>query len=250
MRGIAAVLLTMSAVALSAAVLGDALTEAAANFIAAHPVDGHQEALVPCAILSAIAMALVCLWAATAGRAGAKALADALESKRLHLLVWLATAALTLAIVVAMEGYETRFGGVAAFDARSVLALYFWPSLVTYACVAALADRLLRACMCLAPAGWDALVRTVGAFARPSFPHVAVLRLRGRDEVSLRAGPGRMHPSWSLRAPPLHGPLSVAHVWRRLWNDFQRARACARLPSFCFLHLCDSLKPPRRQPVP
>lgn len=233
MRSIGAGLLAACAVALGAAVLGDAVTEAATNLAAGYAVDGHQEALVPGAVLAAVLLASVCALAIGAGRSRAEAFARILESPRVRAVFFVVTALAALAIVVAMEGYEMRFGGVSAFDPRSVLAQHLIPTLATYACIAALADRLLRACVRMALSGWEALLRAAEPCARRVRSPRALARLGARDEHSLQSDAGRTHPSWSLRAPPVHRRRpSVARFWRRLWSEFARPRTVAQSPQF------------------
>jgi hypothetical protein len=229
MRCAALVLWAACTIALSAAVIGDAATEWLANLAAGHIVDAHHESLLPAAVCAAALLVTLCAFAVFAGRACAEAYARLIAAPWLHVLFLIATAVLTLAVVVAMEGYETHFGGVNAFDARSVLAQHLLPSLGAYACVAGLIDRLVRACVRAAIAGWDALLRAAAPFAR-RFPSLSTPKpLDPRDEFSLQADAGRTHPSWSLRAPPRHGHLmSVAFFWRISWTNFERARSCAR----------------------
>jgi hypothetical protein len=229
MRWLSFTVVVAFAVALSAAVIGDAVTEMAANLLAGHAVDAHHESLLPAGGIAALLVAVVCGFAVAAGRAQAEAFAGILSARPIRIGFFVATAMLTLAIVVAMEGYETRFGGMSAFDARSVLAQYMVPTLLAYACVAAAVDRLLRVCVRAALAGWEAVMQAAAPSTRRRLALLIPVLFERRDERSIEAVAGRTHPSWSLRAPPVLGQfLSAALIWRAQWKNFLSVRACAR----------------------
>lgn len=130
------------AVALWAAVCGDALTEWLANggFWGAGPLDLHQESLAPTAVVAAVvSLSLACY---------------AVARRRRVERPWDGVAlALALGVVVVMEGYEVRFGGAGVFDPRSVLAGHLLPVLGSYLVIALAVNRLmalaLRAVMAL-----------------------------------------------------------------------------------------------------
>jgi hypothetical protein len=135
---------TLVTVALCAAVCGDALTEWLSNsgFWGSGVSDLHQESLAPTAYAAAVAcLTCLALVIAAARRGEMVRVRPACASR-----VWWNGAAVLLAliVVVVMEGYEVRFGGIGAFDPRSVLMAHALPVVVAYALIAALVDRTLR----------------------------------------------------------------------------------------------------------
>ena len=137
------------AVALCAAVCGDALTEWLANagLWGRGLADLHQESLVPAAAAALLVSVPLAAYVVAMRwfRPG--------EHVRLRLrgaqrLGWnLVALALALAAMVAMEGYEVRFGGVGAFDPRSVLAAHALPVVICYAAIVLCTQRVLAAAL-------------------------------------------------------------------------------------------------------
>ena len=118
---------TLVTVALCAAVCGDALTEWLSNsgFWGSGVSDLHQESLAPTAYAAAVAcLTCLALVIAAARRGEMVRVRPACASR-----VWWNGAAVLLAliVVVVMEGYEVRFGGIGAFDPRSVLMAHASP---------------------------------------------------------------------------------------------------------------------------
>lgn len=146
MRRTVILLWTLVTVALCAAVCGDALSEWLANHGAmgtAAMRDVHQESLLPATCIAAFAIVSLAFLVRLRDRAvrGRNVRLVPAGAARIG---WNAIAVvLALIAVVLMEGYEVRFGGVAPFDPRSVLAADALPVIVVYAIVAAILERML-----------------------------------------------------------------------------------------------------------
>lgn len=132
--------------ALLTAALADAGTEFAENlgWLGGGVRDGQHEAVAPTLLIGL---------AIGAGLAAFIVFSRIAPQDRLHRCMsgWRAlTADLAITLcgsalcVIAMEGYETRFGGLSPFDPRSVILAHSMPLLVAFLLVAIVVRRSLR----------------------------------------------------------------------------------------------------------
>jgi hypothetical protein len=148
-------------VALCAAVCGDALTEWLSNsgFWGSGVSDLHQESLVPAACAAAVACAACLMFAIAGVRRGVPLCLRPAGASR---TCWnVAAVLLALIVVVLMEGYEVRFGGIGAFDPCSVLVAHALPVVVAYALIAAIVERVMGVCLRVATVAVLALISAI-----------------------------------------------------------------------------------------
>lgn len=137
---------TSLATALLTAALADAATEFAENlgWLGGSVRDGQHEAVAPTLLIGL---------AIGAGLAAFVVFARIAPQDRLHRCMrggGALTADLAIALcgsalcVIAMEGYETRFGGLSPFDPRSVVLSHALPLLVAFLLVAIVVHCFLR----------------------------------------------------------------------------------------------------------
>lgn len=128
-------------------------------------LDGHQESVVPVAVSAALVLfGLAVAIALRAGR-GDRVRYEALSIGR-RLAFAVLTLAGTFAIVTLMEACEMRFGGVSAFDPRSVFVEHAPAVFAGYAIVSALAGRLVAFCLRVAGDAGQMAAHAFGRFAR------------------------------------------------------------------------------------
>jgi|GEM_PF-2234879 len=206
------------AVALSAAVCGDAATEWLSNegFWGVGTRDVHHESLLPVALVAAIVTAALAAFVLAAHlRCGDPLLRI---RRRACARVWLVglTALLTMLVVVLMEGYEVRFGGISAFDPRSVVITHALPVLCAYALIGILVDRMLVACLRVACRAVGVVAAALVAFARRGAAAQACIRTGPQRTAPVERRPERIRPACELRAPPIRECFSLTLNVRRL----------------------------------
>ena len=132
------------AITLATAALVDWSSELLANagWLGAGVPDGYQEAVLPVALLAALAFFGLCVAVALCAGRGDRVRYEA-GSWVDRVLVAVATLGATFAVIVLMEAYEMRFGGVSAFDPRSVFVEHAPAILIGYAIVATIVGRLV-----------------------------------------------------------------------------------------------------------
>jgi len=165
--------------------------------------DQHQEAVVPVALMAAMLSfglaATIALRAVRGDRVHYEA-----GSLRERLLLGFATLAATLATIVLMEAFEMRFGGISAFDPRSVLAEHAPALLAGYALVSTLVGSVVDACLRLAEVGGALVADAAGRFHRCTKHESAPLRCEaGFDSCGAFGTSLVTLGSVALRAPPL-----------------------------------------------
>jgi hypothetical protein len=171
--------------------------------------DGHQEAVLPVAVLAAlVAVALGLTVALRAGKGEQTRYRKFGAVHRVAMLV--AALAATFIIITLMEAYEMRFGELSALDPRSVFAEH-WPAVsIGYVVVATMVGAVVNALLGVAVAAG-----TLAAHAIVAFLHVdrriRVATRRGDDSFGTRI----LHRplvlelgALALRAPP---PLQLLH---------------------------------------
>ena len=202
-----------AATALAAAAAADVLTEFLSNtgLLGGGAVrDVHQEAVVPVALLAAIVLLSLAL-AVALGARRASGFSSAPRSHSEAFCLAAGTFVATLAVVSLMEGYETRFGGAGAFDARAVFLVHAPAALAACAAAATLVNRLvafsLRAALAAGRAVAHVLVRAIPAGSASGIASAAAAAafgmrtLRREFLLALRAR--------GLRAPPSRRPYSL-----------------------------------------
>lgn len=140
---------TSLATALLTAAVADAGTEFAENlgWLGGSVRDVQHEAVAPTLLFGLAAGAALAAFAAFARIAPHDPLLRCMSGWRAR------TADLTIALAgsalctIAMEGYETRFGGLSPFDPRSVVLSHALPLLVAFVFVAAIARVSIRAAL-------------------------------------------------------------------------------------------------------
>ncbi len=194
-----------AATALAAAAAADSLTEFLSNtgLLGGGAVrDVHHESVLP-VLLLALTMLLALALAVALGARRAHRFSFVSRS-RIEASCWAAgTLLATLLIVLVMEAYETRFGGVTAFDPRAVIWTHAPAAFAACAVVAAGVNRLVAVCLRAALAAGravaDVLVRIldVGAGSGAATPGaLAFETLPVRGPLMPATGAHR------LRAPP------------------------------------------------
>jgi hypothetical protein len=172
--------------------------------------DGHQEGVLPIAVLAAlVAVGLGITVALRASRGDRIRYRDCSTGTR----VWtvLATLAATFAVIALMEAYEMRFGGLSAFDPRSVFAEH-WPAVLAgYTVVATIVGRLVTFVLGAAVAAGTLAAHVLVGFLRVDRRRVASAP-RHYDSFGTHIP---HHPlvlalgSLALRAPP---PLRLLYL--------------------------------------
>jgi hypothetical protein len=202
---------TSLATALLTAAVADAGTEFAENlgWLGGSVRDAQHEAVAPALILGLAAGAALAAFVAFA-RIGPQ---DPLLRHMSRLRARLTDLAIALAgsalFTIAMEGYETRFGGLSPFDPRSVVLSHAVPLVVAFVFVAVLVHRGLRAALRLAGHAGElaagALVeflhKMLGAAVAPGAVHDSAFTLH-----VLHLPPAIADGACGLRAPPRSTP--------------------------------------------
>jgi hypothetical protein len=202
---------TSLATALLTAAVADAGTEFAENlgWLGGSVRDAQHEAVAPALILGLAAGAALAAFVAFA-RIGPQ---DPLLRHMSRLRARLTDLAIALAgsalFTIAMEGYETRFGGLSPFDPRSVVLSHAVPLVVAFVFVAVLVHRAMRAALRLAGHAGElaagALVeflhKMLRAAVAPGAVHDSAFTLH-----VLHLPPAIADGACGLRAPPRSTP--------------------------------------------
>jgi hypothetical protein len=202
---------TSLATALLTAAVADAGTEFAENlgWLGGSVRDAQHEAVAPALILGL---------AVSAGLAAFVVFARIAPHDRLlrYMSGWRARAAdLAVALAgstlftIAMEGYETRFGGLSPFDPRSVVLSHAVPLLLAFVFVAAIARVSIRAALRLASHAGELaasvlvefLHKMLRAAVAPGMVHASAFTLH-----VLHLPPAIADGACGLRAPPRSTP--------------------------------------------
>jgi hypothetical protein len=194
------------ATALATAALVDFSSELLANagwLGALSTPDGHQEAVLPVALLAALfAVALGLTVALRAGKGEQTRYRESSAGNRVAVAI--ATLAATFLVITLMEGYEMRFGGLSALDPRSVFVEH-WPAVaIGYVVVATIVGSLVGIILGVAAAAGKLAAGAIAAFLRID-RHARVATPRGSDSFGTRI---LQRPlvlelgALTLRAPP------------------------------------------------
>jgi hypothetical protein len=197
---------SVAATAILAAAVSDAITEFAENsgWLGGLARDDQHEAILPTLLVGAVvALGLVAFALFARVPARDRLLRPGGLGGRLFEIVTAYCA--SMAAVVAMEGYETRFGGLSPFDPRSVVLSHTLALVVCSIVIGAIVHCALRSALRVASRASGAVVEFVAAFLRrlvrtvaasPSFARSAFVA----DAARARSGIGR--GLRGLRAPP------------------------------------------------
>jgi hypothetical protein len=165
--------------------------------------DGHQEGVLPVAVLAALVLVGLGLSVALrAGRGEQIRYRESSAASRVALVV--ATLASTFVVIALMEAYEMRFGGLSALDPRSVFVEH-WPAVALgYIVVATIAGNLIRTLLGVAVAAGRCAACAIVAFLRVD-RRVRAAMPHGSDSFGTRC----LHRplvlergALALRAPP------------------------------------------------
>jgi len=198
---------TSLATALLTAAIADATTEFAVNlgWLGGSLHDNQHEAVVPTLLFGvAVGAALLTyiVFARVTPRDPLLRRLGALRARASNLGCALAGSALC---TVAMEGYETGFGGLSPFDPRSVILSHALALVIAFVLVAAIVNRVLRAALALASHAGElatgALVQFFHKLRRPQVAPGAVYSSAFTLHV-LHLPPAIADGACGLRAPP------------------------------------------------
>ena len=195
------------ATAILAAIGSDVTTEFAENcgWLGGALRDNQHEAILPALLLGAIvtlSMLLFVLFARI--RPGDPLLCRIGELKTRALDMTCALFGSVLCII-AMEGYETRFGGLSPFDPRSVDLAHALPLVVTFAVMAAIVHHLLHDAIRTANRASHFVVEVFAEFLRKLLRDSATPRVAQAAAFTLRIVHvpfAFAYGSRGLRAPP------------------------------------------------
>lgn len=198
---------TSLATALLTAALADAGTEFAENYgwLGGSVHDAQQQAILPTLVFGlalAAALAVFVAFARIAPQDPLRRCTSAWRSRAADLAIALAGSALC---TIAMEGYETRFGGFSPYDPRSVVLSHTLPLLLAFVLVAVLVHRGLHIALRVAggagrlAAGMlvEFLHKVLRAGVTPGAVHCSAFTLR-----VLHLTPAIAGGACGLRAPP------------------------------------------------
>jgi hypothetical protein len=135
------------ATAVLAGAAADAGTEFAENigWLGGSLRDNHHEAIVPALLLGAAITLALTLFVFLARIAPGDPLLSRMSDFRARLVDGGCALSGSVLCIIAMEGYETRFGGLSPFDARSVVLSHTLALLVAFVVMGAIVHCALRA---------------------------------------------------------------------------------------------------------
>jgi hypothetical protein len=190
----------------SAALVGGGIAALSnAGWLGGSATDTHEEgvawfAIAAAVLLSVLAACIVC----SRRRDEWRARVPVTERVAIGAL----TLTLTCGFIVFKEALETHCGGLAPFDAGSILVQHAPAILLAYALIAPLVGLIVRGCLCLAVVAREIAIVTIARFlaiVRPALPSADFVRACGarvtRRALALLLG------SLSLRAPPVPSML-------------------------------------------
>ncbi|HEY5340396.1 MAG TPA: hypothetical protein VIK27_05160 [Candidatus Aquilonibacter sp.] len=202
-------------VALAAAVCANACTEWLANLMTGGVHDLHHESLLPAAIAAVVVTASLVIALLGLRIRREDGFARMHRSRGARLAFVLATALLTACVLVAMEGYETYFGGVAVFDPHSIVMSHLWLVALAYAVSAIAIDRMLRACLRIAA---RVVVLVLDAFRRRAVNDARAVGSYTPWAICRCAS--HIGSVCGFRAPPACRDIFARLSWRRVSCSF------------------------------
>jgi hypothetical protein len=135
------------ATAILAGAAADAVTEFAENngWLGGMLRDGQHEAILPALLLGALVAVSLTLFVLFARISPRDPLLSRMSGLRTRLADIAAAFSVSVLCVIAMEGYETRFGGVSPFDPRSVVLSHALALAVAFVLTGTILHCALRA---------------------------------------------------------------------------------------------------------
>jgi len=195
------------ATAILAAAAADAGTEFAENsgWLAGALRDNQHEAILPALVLGAAVTLSLVVFVLFARISPCDPLLSRVTDHRIRLAEIAIAFCGSMLCVVAMEGYETRFGGVSPFDPRSVVLSHTLALIVAFAIAGALVHYALRSAIRAAGrasgAAFEFLVEFLRKFQRAVAQSGAVA-LSAFQLFVPHVPPGIVAGSRGFRAPP------------------------------------------------
>jgi hypothetical protein len=193
-------------IGLLAGVLGDAGTEFSATFgwLGGTTRDVDHQGVLP-----ALAIALTLAFSLVAYVVGSRIAPndplvrrlDDLRARAADAIVAFAGSCVT---VVAVEGYETHFGGLAPFDAHSVITAHAPILLLSFVTIAVAARMMLGAAICCAARSGVLAAEVLISFLQISRSHVATPKHATMPHLEMSCShiAPEIIKSRGLRAPP------------------------------------------------
>ena len=193
-------------IALLAGVLGDAGTEFSAIFgwLGGTARDLNQQGILP-ALLVTFALALgLCGYVVCSRIAPGDPLVRRLDDVRARAIDAAVAFAGSWVTVVAVEGYETRFGGAAPFDLNSVVVAHAPVLVAAFLIVAVAARMMLGVAIRCAARGGALAAALVSSFLRISRSHPPTPKHAAMPHPDARCSHVALEivTSRGLRAPP------------------------------------------------
>ena len=195
------------ATAILAAVTADTGTEFAENsgWLAGTFRDNQHEAVVPALLLGAAAALSLMLFVLLARISPSDPLLSRMNDLRRRLVDIACAFCGSTLCVVAMEGYETRFGGLSPFDPRSVVLSHTLALVVAFLVVGAIVHYALQAAIGIASRASSVVAEFLVEFLRKLLRAGAPPRSVALSAFQLyvrHVPPGIAGGSRGFRAPP------------------------------------------------
>jgi hypothetical protein len=159
------------ATAILTAVGSDITTEFAENggWLGGALRDNQHEAVLPALLFGSVVALSLTLFVLLARIRPGDPLLSGINHFRTRCVDIAGTLVGSIFCVVAMEGYETRFGGVSPFDPRSVILSHALPLVVTFVVTGAIVHYALRAAIAAASRASGFISEVLGEFLRKLF---------------------------------------------------------------------------------
>jgi hypothetical protein len=156
------------ATAILAAVGSDFATEFAENsgWLGGALRDGQHEAVLPALLFGSVVALSLTLFVLLARIRPGDPLLSRIDYFRTRFVDIAGSLVGSLFFVIAMEGYETRFGGLSPFDPRSVILSHALPLVVAFVVTGAIVHYALRAAIAAASRASEFISEVLGEFLR------------------------------------------------------------------------------------
>lgn len=199
------------ATAILAAAAADAGTEFAENsgWLGGSLHDNQHEAIVPALLLGAAVTLALTLFVLLARISPGDPLLSRLSDFRTRLIDGACAFCGSVLSILAMEGYETRFGGLSPFDARSVVLSHTLALLVAFAVIGVVVHCALRSAIRVASRASGLAAEIFVEFLRKLFADSATPAMVGVSAFVLyviHVPPAIADGARGLRAPPRATP--------------------------------------------
>jgi hypothetical protein len=193
-------------IGLLAGLLGDVGTEFSANFgwLGGTTRDVDHQGVLPVFAIAVLLALSVAAYIVSSRIAPGDPLVRRLDDVRARAVDVIAAFAGSCATVVAMEGYETHFGGLAPFDAHSVVAAHAPILVLTFVTIAVAARMMLGAAIRCAARSGALVAALLTSFLRVSrsLPSTSKRATQPHPDASCSHLTTEIVKSRGLRAPP------------------------------------------------